>query len=105
MGLLSLSIHVISSNVVQFPQQTLPNNIDLDITAHVDKIREYTEKLKSMFGELKEQTEQIATWSFHIEDIEIDAILSDPKISHVPEQLKVFETLKFNPVYLKSINS
>ena len=41
MGLLSLSIHVISSNVVQFPQQTLPNNIDLDITAHVDKIREY----------------------------------------------------------------
>ncbi len=77
------------------------NDIDLDITAPVEKIPEYTETLKSILGEPKEQTLQTAVWNFYIDDIEIDAILSDPKISHVPEQQKMFETLKSSPALLE----
>lgn len=76
------------------------NDIDLDITAPAEKIPEYTEKLKSVLGEPKEQSNQIAVWSFYVDDIEIDAIISDPTTSHVPEQQKVFETLNSNPALL-----
>ena len=77
------------------------NDIDLDIVCDVDKIPEFTEKLIPILGNPAEQTNKIAVWSCYKDGIEIDAIISDSKISHVPEQKKVFETLKSSPNLLE----
>lgn len=76
------------------------NDIDLDILCDKTDIRAYTKKLVEVLGEPKEAKDNLTAWEFMLDGFEIDAILSDPKISHVPLQRIRFETLKTNPELL-----
>lgn len=73
------------------------NDIDLDILCSVQDVKVYTDKLLPVLGPPKETKDTLAAWEFELEGFEIDAILSDPAISHVPRQQKQFEILKANP--------
>lgn len=73
------------------------NDIDLDILCDKDDVVAYTQKLINLLGKPKEINESAASWGFELNGFEIDAILSDPKISHVPLQRKRFEILKASP--------
>lgn len=70
------------------------NDIDLDILCKVDDITRYASKLKPVLGEPSKSDSKSTFWSFHKNGFEIDAILSDPSISHVPLQRARFEKLK-----------
>jgi hypothetical protein len=76
------------------------NGIDLDIICDTADIALYTQRLISVLGEPKEMKDKLTAWEFELDGFEIDAILSDPKISHVPLQRKRFEVLKENPKLL-----
>lgn len=76
------------------------NDLDLDVLCSKEDIRKYTEKLMKVLGEPK-KTETTTSWDFEKEGFEIDIILSDPSISHVPEQKHIFDTLKSNPELLE----
>lgn len=73
------------------------NDIDLDILCKIQDVRAYATKLAPVLGQPKEITEKLAVWEFEKDGFEIDIILSDPLLSHVPEQRKVFEALKASP--------
>jgi hypothetical protein len=77
------------------------NDIDLDILCNVEDVPKYAQKLIPIFGEPKELTDKIAAWDFIKDSFEIDCILSDPRISHVPIQRKRFELLRDNPKLLE----
>lgn len=70
------------------------NDIDLDILCDGNEIEEYIKKLNPIFGEPINIKQNLAEWKFEYEGYEIDAILSDPKTSHVPLQRKRFDILK-----------
>jgi len=70
------------------------NDIDLDILCEVSKVPAYTAKLKSVLGDPKECDGKSSIWSFDKDGFEVDAILSDPSISHVPLQKARFDKLK-----------
>jgi GrpB-like predicted nucleotidyltransferase (UPF0157 family) len=76
------------------------NDIDLDILCNVADIEKYTNKLKPVLGKPKAADDKLTVWNFELDGFEVDAILSDPRISHVPEQRTVFEKLKSNPALL-----
>jgi hypothetical protein len=57
--------------------------------------------LTPVFGEPRQYDGKESHWSFYKDGFEIDAILSDPSISHVPLQLAVFETLRSSPSLLE----
>lgn len=73
------------------------NDIDLDILCDEKDVALYASKLKPILGEPKEITSHLAAWNFEIDGFEIDLILSDPNISHVPVQQKVFNILQNSP--------
>lgn len=73
------------------------NDIDLDILCRQDDIKSYTKKLLPILGVPKEADDNLTVWDFKYQGFDIDAILSDPSSSHVPEQQRVFEKLKANP--------
>jgi hypothetical protein len=77
------------------------NDIDLDILCSAKDIAHYTELLSPILGKPKETSVSITAWKFMQDDFEIDCILSDPTISHVPRQRKVFEVLKASDSLLK----
>lgn len=76
------------------------NDIDLDILCNVGDTEEYTDKLISVLGKPKDADDKLAVWNFELDGFEVDAILSDPRISHVLEQRTVFEKLKSDPALL-----
>lgn len=76
------------------------NDLDLDILCDKRDVATYTQKLLQILGEPKERQNTLTAWEFEFKGVAIDAILSDPSISHVPEQRKVFEMLKANPKLL-----
>src|ERR1035438_3827217 len=67
------------------------NDIDLDVLCKVEEVPHFTHRLINVLGEPKEATIKIAAWEFMKEGFEIDCILSDPAISHVPKQKRRFE--------------
>lgn len=73
------------------------NDIDLDILCRQDDVKDYTHKLLPTLGLPKEADDNLAMWDFKYQGFDIDAILSDPSTSHVPEQRRVFEKLKADP--------
>jgi GrpB-like predicted nucleotidyltransferase (UPF0157 family) len=73
------------------------NDIDLDILCDKKDIAMYAQKLITLLGEPKEVNGGAAAWEFKLDGFQIDAMLSDPKISHVPLQRKRFELLKASP--------
>jgi hypothetical protein len=75
-------------------------DIDLDILCDQKDVASYTQKLSPILGSPKETRNALTAWEFKYQDFDIDVILSDPVISHVPEQQKVFEKLKTNPKLL-----
>ena len=77
------------------------NDIDLDILCSKEDIVAYTQKLLPILGTPKDTNDHLAAWEFQYEGFEIDIILSDPSMSHVPEQQSVFEKLKTEPILLK----
>jgi len=77
------------------------NDIDLDILCDVSEVPRYTAKLKSILGEPDRSDATISFWSFDKDGFEIDAILSDPRISHVPLQRARFEKLRSDPLLLE----
>ena len=77
------------------------NDIDLDILCKVEDVQKYAKKLIPLLGEPKELTDKIAAWDFMKNGYEIDCILSDPTISHVPIQKKRFEILRDSPELLE----
>ncbi len=81
------------------------NDIDLDILCDVSDIDRYTELLTPILGEPKDNKDSLTTWECAQDGYEIDAILSDPRTSHVPRQRAVFEKLKSDPasqaIYLR----
>ncbi len=77
------------------------NDIDIDILCDVKDIRKYAEKLRTVLGPARELTDSIAAWTFMKNGYEVDAILSDPRTSHVPEQKKVFDILRQNKKLLE----
>ena len=70
------------------------NDIDLDILCDKDNVATYTQKLIAILGKPKESKDDLTAWEFELNGFEIDAILSDPKTSHVPLQRKRFELLR-----------
>lgn len=70
------------------------NDIDLDILCDVENIPVYTRKLVSVLEEPKKTSDKMTAWEFMKDDFEIDCILSDPSISHVPQQKRRFEMLR-----------
>lgn len=70
------------------------NDIDLDILCDKKDIRKYAEKLCAVLGKPREQKDSIVAWTFMKSGYEVDAILSDPRTSHVPEQKNLFEKLR-----------
>ena len=76
------------------------NDIDLDILCDEKRIHEYTNKLAMIFGKPRSADGTMTIWSFDRNNFEVDMILSDPKTSHVPQQLKVFEALRNNKALL-----
>lgn len=72
------------------------NDIDLDILCDQKDITIYTQKLLPLLGSPKEVRDNLSAWECQFQGFDLDAILSDPAISHVPEQRKVFEKLKTN---------
>jgi hypothetical protein len=72
------------------------NDIDLDILCDKGDVTMYTKKLTNILSKPKEINESAAAWEFELNGFAIDVMLSDPKISHVPLQLKRFEILKAN---------
>jgi len=76
------------------------NDIDLDILCDIAVVKVYTEKLIPILGRVKAATDKLSVWEFTMNGFEIDAILSDPKISHVPLQRKRFEILRDSPELL-----
>jgi len=77
------------------------NDIDLDILCDINHLAKYKDILTPVLGEPKESTDKLVAWEFTQEGFEIDAILSDPATSHVPEQLATFEKLKSDPGLLE----
>lgn len=73
------------------------NDIDLDILCRQDDVKDYAQKLLPALGLPKEADDNLTVWDFKYQGFDIDAILSDPSTSHVPEQRRVFEKLKANP--------
>lgn len=76
------------------------NDIDLDILCNVSDVERYTEKLTPLLGSPKEVTGTLAAWEFGLDGFAVDAMLSDPTISHVPLQRKRFEILRTHPELL-----
>lgn len=76
------------------------NDIDLDILCDASEVRAYTEKLIPLLGDPKETKGNLTSWESKLDGFELDCILSDPEISHVPLQQKRFEILKNNPTLL-----
>ena len=76
------------------------NDIDLDILCKQEDMADYVQKLTPVLGEPKDSDDNLAVWDFTYRGFTIDAILSDPSTSHVPEQKRVFERLKTNPELL-----
>jgi len=70
------------------------NDVDMDILCAVQDVPRYTGRLSALFGEPREQTDKIAAWSFYQDGVEVDIMLSDPKISHVSKQKRIFEALQ-----------
>lgn len=77
------------------------NDIDLDILCNQADIGTYAKILAEVLGSPKETKDNLTAWEFMLEGFEVDAILSDPKISHVPLQRKRFEVLKNSPELLR----
>jgi len=77
------------------------NDLDLDILCSQKDVKEYTDKLAGVLGEPRERTDKLSAWTFYRGGFEIDILISDPAISHVPEQKHVFDTLKNNPELLE----
>jgi GrpB-like predicted nucleotidyltransferase (UPF0157 family) len=77
------------------------NDIDLDILSPLDQIPENTKRLEPVLGAPTKVTDTLAEWTFVKDGIEIDCIISDPAISHVPRQRKNFEALKNSPELLE----
>ena len=76
------------------------NDIDLDILCDVAEIKTNTQKLIQVLGQPKETKDDMTVWESEVNGFEVDAILSDPKASHVPLQRKRFEILKGNALLL-----
>ncbi|MBL8159498.1 GrpB family protein [Candidatus Saccharibacteria bacterium] len=72
------------------------NDIDLDILCDAHDVSKYAALLAPVLGELKELNDKTASWSTTIDGFKVDAILSDPTISHVPKQQAIFHKLKAN---------
>lgn len=72
------------------------NDIDLDILCHQVDVKDYTQKLLPTLGHPKEADDSLTVWDFKYQGFDIDATLSDPSTSHVPEQRRIFEKLKTN---------
>ena len=70
------------------------NDIDLDILCNQKDVAAYTKKLVPVLGQPKEATDKLAAWEFMLNGFEVDCILSDPAISHVPLQRRRFEILR-----------
>jgi hypothetical protein len=77
------------------------NDVDLHILCKLEDVPHYTQKLVAVLGEPKEATDKIATWDFMKDGFEIDCILSDPTISHVPKQRRCFDLLQNSPKLLE----
>lgn len=73
------------------------NDIDLDILCDQTELKSYAEALHPILGAPKDVDDTLVIWEFTLNGFEIDAILSDPKTSHVPLQRKRFEILKASP--------
>lgn len=72
------------------------NDIDLDILCDASEVRTYTEKLIPLLGQPKEARHDLTSWQSVRDGFEVDCLLSDPSVSHVPLQQKRFEILKSN---------
>ena len=72
------------------------NDIDLDILCDKKDLVNYTRRLLPVLGMPKAADDNLTVWEFRYRGFDIDAILSDPSTSHVPEQQRVFEALKAN---------
>jgi hypothetical protein len=72
------------------------DDLDLDILCEAHDIKRYSNVLKPVLGTPQKLNDEMATWSYTQNGIEIDCILSDPARpnSHVPKQKQVFEKLK-----------
>lgn len=73
------------------------NDIDLDILCDAEDISSYTKILGDVLGSPNSSDANLTSWKFELNGFEVDAILSDPRISHVPLQRKRFEILKASP--------
>lgn len=73
------------------------NDIDLDMLCDQAELKSYTEALQPILGTPKDVDDTLVIWEFTLNGFVIDAILSDPKTSHVPLQRKRFEILKASP--------
>lgn len=80
------------------------NDIDLDILCNIADVPLYAERLAKVLGVPKENNGKVVAWKFVKEGFEVDCILSDPAISHVPKRAKMFELLKTNPELLEEYN-
>ena len=78
------------------------NDIDLDILCAADDVPSYTKKLIAVLGKPEEELPHQTAWEFTQDGFEIDCILSDPSISHVPLQKRRFELLQSNPQLLEA---
>jgi hypothetical protein len=70
------------------------NDLDLDILCTREKVAKYANALSPVLGKPKEINDEAAAWEFMKDGFEIDCMLSDPVISHVPAQKRRFELLK-----------
>lgn len=77
------------------------NDIDLDILCSIEDVARYTELLLPVLGKPEDTKGTMTVWEFKQGGFEVDCILSDPAISHVPAQREVFETLKASDSLLR----
>jgi len=69
------------------------NDIDLDILCPRSDIPQAVERLQSVLGAPQSVTDSVVAWEFEKDGFEVDCMLSDPTVSHVPRQRSVFERL------------
>lgn len=79
------------------------NDIDLDILCSTHDLKHYADLLTPVMGNPQITKDNIAVWNYEYKGYEIDALLSDPSApnSHVPKQIKVYETLRSQPNLLE----
>lgn len=77
------------------------NDIDMYILSSPSDFDKYIPLLIPIFGEPKSRKYDSVAWDFEEENYPVELYLTDPNSEPMQRQIKIFETLRFNPVLRK----